>query len=195
MTAMLGLLPLPPGGFADALPSGAAAAPRVPAAATRATSPRNSRQVRRRPASHWSSATRSTGSLPPLRSRRQRPPVIAPVEGTTQPASPRPANPDDRMSLRPSGPSLHHDPEPRLPAHHAVVSLRSLVQRIPLDQRPHSGERAELQRVLGIDGGPTRPARYDLPSENQRQGAHLERLRRYADDHEPSIMPEPGDRR
>src|SRR5262245_33604472 len=50
MIATLGALPLPTRGFADALSNGAAAEPTAPAAAIRATSPRNSRRVRRRSA-------------------------------------------------------------------------------------------------------------------------------------------------
>src|SRR5205809_3239649 len=77
-----------------------------------------------------------------------------------------------RRRTPPSRARLQHHPEPRLPAHHAVVSLRCFIQRILLDQWPHSGERAELQRILGIDGGPAGPARHCLPGENQRQHVH-----------------------
>src|SRR5215467_4781367 len=98
----------------------------------------------------------------------------------------------DRRPLRPG---LKHHAEPRLPAHHAVVSLWSLIQRVRLYQRLHSGERAEPQRILGVDRGPAGPARYYLPRENQRQHGHLYRLQRRTDDHEPPSIPEPANRR
>src|SRR5262245_48795414 len=92
-------------------------------------------------------------------------------------------------------PGLQHHPEPCLPAHHAVVSLRRLIQRVRLDQRLHSGEHAKLQRVLGVDGGPAGPARHYLPGENQWKHGHRYRRRRHTDDHEPSTIPQPADRR
>src|SRR5262245_61465762 len=55
--------------FADALSSGPATEASVPAAATRATSPRNSRRVRCRSACAWTSATRSRASLVDIRFR------------------------------------------------------------------------------------------------------------------------------
>src|SRR5438874_2071540 len=100
-----------------------------------------------------------------------------------------------RRRTPPSRASLQHHPEPRLAAHHAVVSLRCSIQRILLDQWLHSGERAELQRILGIDGGPAGPARYDLPCENQWQYVRLQRLKGRTDDHEPPAISEPTNRR
>src|SRR6266849_524170 len=98
-----------------------------------------------------------------------------------------------RRRTPPSRASLQHHPEPRLPAHHAVVSVRCFIQRILLDQWLHSGERAELQRILGIDGGPAGPARYDLPCENQGQYVRLQRLKGRTDEHEPPAISEPID--
>src|SRR5262249_25952526 len=63
--------------------------------------------------------------------------------------------------------SLQHHPEPRLPAHHAVVSFRCFPRGIFLDQWLHSGGRVELQRILEIDGRPAGPPRYFLPGKNQ----------------------------
>src|SRR4029077_7292453 len=100
-----------------------------------------------------------------------------------------------RRRTPPSRARLQHHPEPRLPAHHAVVSLRCLIQPILLDQWLHSGERAELQRILGIDGRPAGPARYDLPCENQRRPVPPWWLEWPPDDHESPTVSEPADRR
>src|SRR5689334_12959629 len=96
---------------------------------------------------------------------------------------------------RPLRPGFQHHPEPRLPTHHAVVSLWSLIQWVRLDYWLHSGEGAELQRVLRVDRRAARPSRYRLPSENQRQHVRLYRLQRRTDDHEASTIPQPANRR
>ena len=47
-----------------------------------------------------------------------------------------------------------HHAEARLAAHHALIGLRRLRERIGLDHRLHAGQRAEAQRVLRIGRGP-----------------------------------------
>ncbi len=44
-----------------------------------------------------------------------------------------------------------HDPEARLAAHHAIVGLGRAFQRVDLDHRSHTRERAERKRLLRVD--------------------------------------------
>src|SRR5262249_49457938 len=126
-------------------------------------------------------------SMVRLMSRSWRPPFVQKVSSARRPRA-------CGTSGAFSGAGFQHHPETRLPAHHAVVSLTSFIQRVRLDQRLHSGERAEPQRVLRVDGRPAGPARYYLPCENHRNHAHLYRLQRHTDDHERPTTPQPADR-
>src|SRR5262252_1786780 len=51
----------------------------------------------------------------------------------TRPSRRRRETTRGRSAAAPSGPSLQHDPEPRLPAHHTVVRLRGFVEWVRLD--------------------------------------------------------------
>src|SRR5262249_16104638 len=64
--------------------------------------------------------------------------------------------------------TLPPHPAPLPPPHSGVLSFRFFIQRILLNQWLPPGERADLQRLLGIDGRPAGPPRYCRPGKNQR---------------------------
>src|SRR5262252_3199266 len=87
------------------------------------------------------------------------------------------------MSERRPGSRAHGQdhPKARPPAQHLLVSLRCLLQRIALDHRPDSGERAERQGVLGVLRGAGRPAMNGAAGQDDLQRVDGQRLRRDTD--------------
>ena len=51
-------------------------------------------------------------------------------------------------------PGGQHRPKSRFTAHHTVISLCHLLERIDFIHRPHTGENAERKRILGVDCHP-----------------------------------------
>src|SRR5215472_12716370 len=67
------------------------------------------------------------------------------------------------------------------PADHLLVGLRGLLQRIALDHRPDSGERAERQGVLGVLRSAGRPAMNGAAGQDDLQRVDGQWLRRDTD--------------
>src|SRR5215831_10315109 len=79
----------------------------------------------------------------------------------------------------------------RAPAHHLLISLRGLFQRIALDHRANPGERAERQSVLGVLRGAGRPAMNGAAGQYDLERADGQRLRRRPDHDELPAGREP----
>src|SRR5207249_1003814 len=72
-------------------------------------------------------------------------------------------------------PHGQHDAKPRLPAHHALVTLGGALEREGLVHRPHPGARAERERILRVDRRPRVPPLDRAASGEKQNGRDLQR--------------------